>query len=114
MKVIVDRYEVDRLLGRALFVPTNWHQSLSDRYWEGDSPDLLERLLRAGGKVSAQAASLTLNRIVAVGAHWACQGERAALQNCWLQFGGHSSPKESMIALGTPRTSPSAIPRLRS
>ena len=69
--MIVDRYEVGRQLGRALFVPTNWHQSLSDRYWEGDSPDLLERLLRAGDQVLAQAVSMTLNRIVAAGEHWA-------------------------------------------
>lgn len=70
MRVIVDRYGLATQLGLALFVPTNWHQSLSDRHWEEDTPDLRERMLRAGGRVSAQAVAMTLNRIVANGEHW--------------------------------------------
>ncbi|KQV86590.1 hypothetical protein [Pelomonas sp. Root1237] len=63
MRVIVDRYGLATQLGLALFVPTNWHQSLSDRHWEEDTPDLRERMLRAGGRVSAQAvAMMTLSQ----------------------------------------------------
>jgi len=71
MQVLVDRYGVARQLNGALFVPSNWHQSLSDRHWEEDTPDVREKMLRAGAKVSAQAVAMRLNRIVANGEHWA-------------------------------------------
>jgi 2'-5' RNA ligase len=70
MHVIVDRYGLAKQLNGALFVPTNWHQSLSDRHWEEDTPDLREKMLRAGTRVSAQSVAMVLNRVVANGEHW--------------------------------------------
>ncbi|WP_394418055.1 2'-5' RNA ligase family protein [Roseateles sp. BYS78W] len=71
IEIVLKRYDVDKLLGRALFTRSNWHQSLSDRHWPEDVPDLRERLLRAGSRVQAFAVPMTLNRIVAQGEHWA-------------------------------------------
>ena len=70
IRIVLDRYGVDKLLGQALFQPANWHQSLSDRHWPEDTPDLRERLLRAGARISAFAVPMSLNRIVAQGEHW--------------------------------------------
>jgi 2'-5' RNA ligase len=53
---------LDHLLGAALFAPDNWHQSLSDRY--SDEPELRDRLLHAGGRISAVSVTMTLNRII--------------------------------------------------
>ncbi|KRB28801.1 MULTISPECIES: hypothetical protein [unclassified Acidovorax] len=39
----------------------NWHQTLSDRY--GDTPEMRQRMLRAGADVKARACTLVLNRI---------------------------------------------------
>lgn len=48
-------------LGCHMFPAQNWHQTLSDRYV--DSPGNRERLLCAGGRISAQAFTLTLSRL---------------------------------------------------
>jgi 2'-5' RNA ligase len=66
------RLGLDTQLGRSMFKPENWHQSLSDRFWE--APGLRETLLRAGELLSAQAVTLRLNRIAGSGEgspHWA-------------------------------------------
>lgn len=39
----------------------NWHQTLSDRY--GDTPEMRQKMLRAGAGVKARACTLVLNRI---------------------------------------------------
>lgn len=44
-----------------LFPKDNWHQTLSDRY--GDTPEMRQKMLRAGAGVQAQACTLVLNRI---------------------------------------------------
>lgn len=75
LAILIQRYGVDKLLGGSLFVPTNWHQSLSDRHWEDSMPDLRGKLMRAGARVSAHAVPMTLNRIVAHGAHWSFQAK---------------------------------------
>lgn len=54
-------WQLDRRLGDSLFPPANWHQTLSDRFFEGRS--LLGPLRRAGGRIQAQACTLLLNRI---------------------------------------------------
>lgn len=45
----------------ALFPRDNWHQTLSDRYV--DTPDMRQKMLRAGASVKAQACTLVFNRI---------------------------------------------------
>jgi 2'-5' RNA ligase len=61
MQAAVAQNGLDALLGSAMFPAQNWHQSLSDRYWE--EAGIRERMLRAGARVSARAFTLTLNRI---------------------------------------------------
>ncbi|WP_457427133.1 hypothetical protein [Roseateles sp. P5_E7] len=60
-------------LGSAMFDPANWHQSLSDRFWNGRDSE--ERLLRAGDLLSAHAVRMRFNRIVGAAQegpiHWA-------------------------------------------
>lgn len=57
----LDRRGLVEALGGALFSPLNWHQSLSDRF-END-PDLIERLLSVGPKISARAPRFRIDRI---------------------------------------------------
>ena len=46
---------------------SNWHQSLSDRYWPSEIPDLEAKLTRALAVLVAYRAALSLNRIVREG-----------------------------------------------
>ncbi|MGM9485194.1 2'-5' RNA ligase family protein [Roseateles sp. NT4] len=71
MLAVVKRSRLDTLLGNALFMQRNWHQSLSDRYWPHETPDLEARLLRVGPRIAAHPVQLVLNRIASRGAHWA-------------------------------------------
>lgn len=51
-----------KALGSHLFAPTNWHQTLSDRYWNPD-PATVDRLLHAGSLIRAEVFTLTLRGI---------------------------------------------------
>ncbi|MBS0217137.1 MAG: hypothetical protein JSR63_03030 [Proteobacteria bacterium] len=59
---------LDHPLGRSLFNPENWHQSLSDRHWRPDD-ERLERLKRAGSRMEGHAFTLCFDRIGG-GDHW--------------------------------------------
>jgi RNA 2',3'-cyclic 3'-phosphodiesterase len=54
-------------LGAKMFVPANWHQSLSDRH-HGD-PVRRACLLRAGARVRVPAFDLVVNRVCSQGSH---------------------------------------------
>ena len=69
LQAFIEREGLDKRLGPALFKRANWHQSLSDRFWPGDTPELEDRLLRAGSRISAHAVPLLFNRVVSKGAH---------------------------------------------
>lgn len=61
-------------LGRAMFAPENWHQSLAGRFDGGLV--LRDRLLRVGSRIDATAFTMTLNRLrgehaAGAAAHWA-------------------------------------------
>ena len=51
----------DLKLGRDLFPPPNWHQSLSDKYAASD--DVCRSMMKAGAQVDAAAFTLMLNRV---------------------------------------------------
>lgn len=55
------RLGLEDRLGSALFLPTNWHQSLSDRF--EDEPTLVDKLLRSGAKITARAVSYNIDRV---------------------------------------------------
>lgn len=59
---------LDHPLGRSLFDPGNWHQSLSDRHWRPDG-ERIERLKRAGDRIEGHAFTLGFDRIGG-GDHW--------------------------------------------
>nr|WP_316638888.1 hypothetical protein [uncultured Roseateles sp.] len=73
METVVRRNGLDARLGGAMFEAENWHQTLSDRY--EDTPAIRAAMRRAGARVSAQACTLSLNRIRGEGQqgsiHWA-------------------------------------------
>jgi ethanolamine ammonia-lyase small subunit len=60
----IEHHDLFHQLGAGRVPRANWHQSLSDRYWEGATPDLETKLTRACSLVTAQAVTLKLNRIV--------------------------------------------------
>ena len=55
-------YGVLDALGRSLFAPDNWHQSLSERIFT-PGPAQVEQLRRVGASVQAHATSVTYTRI---------------------------------------------------
>lgn len=71
MQLALERHGLDQQLGSALFKPSNWHQSLSDKYWEDEDPALVDKLIAAGSRLSARTAVLRLNRIAGKNGHWA-------------------------------------------
>lgn len=60
------------------FAPTNWHQSLSDRF--EDEPLMVEQLRGAGRKISARAVKFRMDRVESQpgpdGTHWAFRPDR--------------------------------------
>lgn len=59
---LLQRHRLDRWLGRALFAPANWHQSLSERVFDPTATDIA--LLRGvGARIRAHACTLQYNRI---------------------------------------------------
>ena len=69
---------VKQLGRRALFPPLNWHQSLSDRF--EDDPELIERLLSIGPRISAHALRFKIDRVESTrgpqDTHWAFKPEQ--------------------------------------
>ena len=49
-------------LGRSVFVPENWHQTLSDRFWEPDAARR-EGLMRAGELIQASPFTLRFRQV---------------------------------------------------
>ena len=79
METAVSASGLDVKLGAALFIPENWHQSLSATYQRNTDADV-ERLLRAGSRINATAVTVRLNRIRSQGSragqiHWAFLAE---------------------------------------
>ncbi|MDN0077587.1 hypothetical protein QU481_22455 [Crenobacter sp. SG2303] len=79
----VRHHGLDTRLGSRLFAPDNWHQSLSSRYFV--EARLLDRLLRAGDRVSAVMCPMTLNRI---------NSGRPTTGRMHWAFQAHGDPKE--------------------
>lgn len=61
MEAAVARNGLDSWLGECMFSAGNWHQTFSDRY--PDERAFRQQLLQAGARVSAQAFTMTLNRL---------------------------------------------------
>ena len=59
---VLRRHDLERLLGRTLFAPANWHQSLSERIRRPTRDDI-ESLRAVGRQVVAHACTLQYNRI---------------------------------------------------
>ncbi len=74
----LDRASLTARLGKDLFAPTNWHQSLSDRF--EDHPLIVEQLRRALRQIAARAVIFRMDRIESQpgpdGEHWAFRAER--------------------------------------
>jgi 2'-5' RNA ligase len=79
----VRHHGLDTRLGSRLFAPENWHQSLSSPYFVKAKP--LDKLLRAGGRVSAVMCPMTLNRI---------NSGRPTTGRVHWAFQAHGDPKE--------------------
>lgn len=67
-------HPVGKRLGRAAVPRANRHQSLSDRYV--DTPEIRERMMRAGESFRAQALTLAFERL--------CSGPRHPGSHLWL------------------------------
>src|SRR6218665_1891284 len=69
---VLDAAGLKATLQDALFDPANWHQSLSDRFFQRSR---IESLRRACSRVRATACTLALNRVRSSGGpdefHWA-------------------------------------------
>jgi 2'-5' RNA ligase len=107
LEAFLERHALRRRLDSALFAPTNWHQSLSDRFWTPSS-EVISALHSAGTRIAAQAVTLRFNRLSSTGQgpiHWAfrARGEpkgfvalvdevRDALVAVGLPGGGHHKP----------------------
>ena len=50
-------------LGRRMFAPENWHQTLSGRHFNADDATVA-RLMAAGDRINAHAMTLRFNRVV--------------------------------------------------
>lgn len=59
---VLRRHGLEYLLGPALFAPSNWHQSLSERIWK-PAPGDIEALRSVGRQVRAHACTLQYGRI---------------------------------------------------
>lgn len=74
----LERLGLTARLGDNLFAPSNWHQSLSDRF--EDEPHVVEQLRRAGEKIDARAVRFRMDRIESQpgpdGTHWAFRPDR--------------------------------------
>jgi len=62
MRGLLARLGLDKRLRGALFAPTNWHQSFSERIFS-PSEEQCAALLKVGAAVSASACTLHFNRI---------------------------------------------------
>lgn len=74
-------------LGPGEFDRSNWHQSLSDRYWPAEIPDLEAKPTRALAVLVAYPAALSLNRIV--------NGEG----HCWVEADGTQDTRALLLAI---------------
>lgn len=124
-------WQLRERLGDSLSPPGNWHQTLSDRFFEGRG--LAKSLQRAGDRVRASACTLLLNRIQGVDRstpgrreriHWAfrAKGEPAGFtalvaavreglaQEGLASPGGHTPhvtvSYDAPMALGTQKITP--------
>lgn len=77
-------HPVGNRLGRAAVPRANRHQSLSDRYV--DTPEMRERMSRAGESVRAQALTLAFERL--------CSGPRNPGSHLWLVRPAQKSSKQ--------------------
>lgn len=62
LEELLARHGILALLGRQLFAPGNWHQSLSARYV--DTPQVRELLARAGDRLRTQSIHIAFERLV--------------------------------------------------
>jgi hypothetical protein len=84
-------------LGPGEVYRSNWHQSLSDRYWPSEIPDLEAKLTRALAVLVAYPAALSLNRIVREGGRcrvgtirssMSCRSNGSSIESSPLRAGG--------------------------
>jgi len=118
------QHGLDARLGTAMFAVKNWHQSLSDRFWD-PSEALIDTLRRAGAMVSAEVVPLLFNRLIGTGGgaqiHWTlhARGKPGAFGDLL------DAVDEALAAVGLPRgpkhqphitvsyCAPSPLPTLR-
>ena len=62
MQAVVHAHKLDLRLGRDLFAPENWHQSLSERIFDPSDADI-ESMMTVGDAIRAHACTLSFNRI---------------------------------------------------
>lgn len=74
----LERLGLKARLGDDLFAPSNWHQSLSDRF--ADKPHIVEQLRSAGATLTARSVRFRLDRIESQvgpdGVHWAFRADQ--------------------------------------
>ena len=74
----LERLGLKARLGDDLFAPSNWHQSLSDRF--EDEPRIVEQLRSAGETLAARAVRFRMDRIESKvgpdGVHWAFRADQ--------------------------------------
>ncbi len=79
------------LLGRRVFAPGNWHQTLSGRHFDPDA-DVRRRLLQAGDAIGAEACTLRFNRV-----GWSGHPE-GGRTHCTLLSQGRPKAFDSLLA----------------
>lgn len=62
MQAVVHTHKLDLRLGRDLFAPDNWHQSLSERIFDPNDADITS-LMAVGDAIRGHACTLSFNRI---------------------------------------------------
>lgn len=66
LKAFAERHGLRHRLGNTLSAASNWHQSLSDRFWTPSS-EVIRALHSAGDRIAAQAVTLRFNRLSSKG-----------------------------------------------
>ena len=89
LQQVIRSHGFDKLLGATMSAPGNWHQTLSVRY--RNEQEYVEKLLRACGKIVAEQASVTFNRIAGPSG---LAGERMH----WEFRGSHSKSLTTLLA----------------
>ena len=78
-------------LGRRMFAPENWHQTLSGRHFNADDATVA-RLMAAGDRINAHAMTLRFNRVV-----WS-RHELQDRNHCTLLAQGRPAEFDALLA----------------